>query len=496
MKKLFLVFSILFIVFFLFSDDEITYETNKNDTKDIGLNDDDVNDTKISWIAGEETVWLDFGLHSPVNSYTPAVKFETRFILNDILRLAIVGNFFNEAVFKDIKDESTDQNFNQQRWTAIKNYLETYIGWRLNNNIHFGFMLGGGVNAGFGEDDKVLGYFKEVNNNNNHTTIQKNGYGYVKTGFGVKFNSELFNNVLNHIFIEEYFNFRFLGEGSVGVEQFSFGTGLDSWYNNNRTVPSTYYSWQSEKDNRFKYFGFKNNGTIGISIPFHKLMGVFSKFDNFEFKVELEHETAFKYYYVYEYFVSPGLRTYDIRTHFDPTGAAIMTAVILRPIPAIEIYSHYKPKFTITFTEWFTDSVEYKNYKFSIVHEIEGSTYFRFPKVVHLKIGTKYYIRQEFDYQYMNDGDKVRQLLGTDTLEHAVQHVLEPICELSFKIVERKDTDVTLKTAWKPKIYLFDAALRQYSIETTAGSYMIDTNILNLANWKLEVEIRFNPKKL
>lgn len=490
MKIYFFLLTLLLLTQTLFSYD---YDFNDKDKKNVIIFDDDIDDISISWLAGEEKILLDFGIHSPVNTYSPAVKFGTCFILNDKINLAIAGNFYNEANFKNYyRDDISADNYTLQDWKAIKNYLETYIGWKVNDNVYLGFMLGGGVNIGDGIN---VGYSKYTENG--ETTIKKNGYGFIKTGIGLKLNAGLFNDKIYHIFMDQFVEFHLNGNGSVGIEQFTFGSPLDSWYNNDKASPSISYSWKPKEDSRFRYFGFKSYGKFGFAIPLLEHIPSFSKFDfdNIEFKIEIENKIAFKYYYLYEYFVTPALMIFNVKNHFDPTGVSILTGIIFRPINAVELYFHYKPLFEVVWTEWSDyDAIEYKSYKFSIIHEIEGSCYFRFPKVVELKIGTKYYIRQEFDYHYKNDGTYLKQSIGGGALLHGIRHVLTPICELKFKIIEKKGSEMVLEFTWKPSVILYNTDKDAYSSSQTSSN-MLNTNILNLAVWELGLKIRINPKR-
>lgn len=495
MRKIFLLLLMIFLGTLLVSYE---YDYNDDDKQDV----EDIDSADISFLAEKETVWFNFGIHSPVDTYSPAIKFNTRFILNKYLRLAILGSFYNEAIFKDHYDNENGENYKSYDWNAIKNFLEVYLGWKVNDNIHLGFMFGGGVDI-----DK---YYKNIDIENDQITEEIKGNGFVKTGVGLKLNSEIFNNKLSYFFINQFFDIQLNGNGSVGIENYEFGNPLNrhdslknipllsSRYYNINTNPSISYDWASHRNSSFKYFGFQTYGEMGIAIPLNKLINVFSIFDNFEILFEMEHKIAFKYFNIYEYYddASSDLYEYNIKSHFAPSGIALFFGVNFRPIDKVGISFGYKPNFIVSWTEWMDDNgVEYKDYLFNIVHQIEILGYFKFPKVVTLKIGTKYYIKQQFEYQYEEDNNEIKASTGGGGLSHELRHFLEPVFELGFIIVEEKSVESKLTFIWNPKIILYNAEADKYEIETT-GTYILDANILNLANWKLIIDVKFDPEKM
>ncbi|MCK4798089.1 MAG: hypothetical protein KAT05_11950 [Spirochaetes bacterium] len=499
MRK-FLLFTVM--AFFTMTSFAYEYDYSVNSTRNDEYDYDDIDDMEISTLASKDTVWLDFGIHSPVDTYNPALKFQTRFILNEVLRLGLVGNFYNEANFINrISDETNDKI---QNWDAIKNSLDVYIGWRVNDNIHLGYMIGGGV--------FIDQYDRTDDIHNNQFIEAKNGYGFIKTGLGVKLNSDLFaNRVFNYILMDQFFEIQIDGNGSVGIEDFSFGSPLNRYY----TVedipvpvleslyftgvinPTITYSEHSSLCSHFKYIGFQTYGKFGISIPFQKLFFRISNLNKLEFKIGLSNKFAFKFYSIYDYYNQSSLDQYNytIKNHFDPSGVSLFVGIILSPIEEVEIAVYYKPNFIFSGTEWTnsSDNIECKDYLFSVIHELEASGKFRFPKVVTVLLGLKYYIKHEFEYQYVNDSGTIKETYGGIALTNNLAHHLEPKLELWFKIVDKKSVETTIKLSWRPKIILFDG-YQYYTNET--GSEILDTNILNLANWETGLVVKFDPAKL
>jgi hypothetical protein len=501
--KWILFVSMLLISISLYSVD-YSYKHNANDVRDVS----DIDNVKMSDVAGKDTVYLDFGAHNPVNTYNPAIKFNTRFVLTDFLKLAVIGNFFNEGTLKDINDASTDTVYNEQNWNAMKNYAEAIIGWKMNDDIHLGFMLGGGVN--------IDNYFKQVDIANSITTEKKDGYGFISTGVGLKLNSGMFKNSLNYFFLDQYLQVQIIGNGSVGAESFSFETPSKDFGDPSKNSADVDFlatimnpidknvnpsfehdAANNAQDNFFRYTGFRSYGAFGFSIPFNKLISIFSRFDDFEFNVGMEHSVALRFYNIYENFntLTSAVDKYTIKAHFEPSGFALNLGVIFRPINEIQIAVNYKPQFTFGGSEWELNGYLYKDYIYSVEHEVSGIAKFKFPKVVTLSIGTIYHVVQRIEYQYTDEGGKVRSSIGGGGLTHDVLHIIQPVFELGFDIIEKNNAVARLLFGWNPNIILYDADRREYRI-ATSGTGILDANVLNLANWKMNVEIEFDPKAL
>ncbi|MCK4798088.1 MAG: hypothetical protein KAT05_11945 [Spirochaetes bacterium] len=444
----------------------------------------------LAWLAGISTNEFNFQFHSPVDtywwpseSYMPIITFETKNILNSRLRLGLVGNFCNAASFSTISDNESDKNFNEQSWKKIEDVLEVRIGYRMNSKVELNFMLGGGVNFN--------SYYRMEDKENNHITEKIDGYSLIRGGFGLKLNSALFNDKMYFFFTSQYFEFWLNGNGSIAVEQFKFGNIFFDWWNDIKSIPNETYSWDHDKDSYFKYFGFKSWGASGICVPLNRSIGAFSNFDAFEFKIEIDHTIAYRHYFLYEYYIDPALRIFNIKTHFDPTTIGIMTVFIFRPIWAVEIHTHYRIGFTFVLDDWVDyDNIEYKNFQAYILHDIEITGIIRFIKVVDFfKIGVKYWIRHDLDYQYMNDNEKVVESYGEcSSSTPDIKHHLMPMLEIGFKLIERQGTKILMTLSWDPRIILYDFDKDRLNYSYNGN---IDTNIANLANWKFAFIIQY-----
>ncbi|MCK4798136.1 MAG: hypothetical protein KAT05_12190 [Spirochaetes bacterium] len=493
MRKFFLLSMMFLLTMSLISYE---YDYTSEDIRNI----DSINDTRISFLAGEDTVWFDFGIRSPVDTYNPAIQFQTRFILNDRFRLGLVGSFFNEAKFEDHFDEVVEENYTNQEWDAIKNFMEVYLGFRLNTNIHLGFMLGGGVNM----DQYYKKEDLEVKTNCKEEII---GYAFVRAGFGIKLSPELFYDNLSYFFVDQFLECQLNGNGSMGIENFSFNTPLERWktiydmhtplqvlesmFYNESIEPTVKYKENSAEDDYFMYTGIRSWGKIGFSIPFHMIVYELSRYNKFELKIEIDHKFNYKVYSYYENYVSY-LQTYTIKNHFDPSGIAILAGILFRPVKSIEICTTYKPNFIVAGTSWAFDGVDYRDYLFIVVHEIEAAGVFTFPKVVALKMGARYYITQRIEYQYENDGKSLKESWGGGSLGHTVKQTIRPELSLIFTLIEKRGAKANLGVIWSPKVILYEWG--RYKLAT--DEQQLDANILNLANWEFSLEIEFDPKKL
>ncbi|MCK4798137.1 MAG: hypothetical protein KAT05_12195 [Spirochaetes bacterium] len=415
-----------------------------------------------------------FGVYSPKDTYFgAAIHFDQTYIISNMFEFAIYSRFNNEV---NVGTNYQENNcYNTQTWNAIYDYLVLRIGWKYTSNIRFEFFYEGGID--------LNRYHRMKDLETGQTTEEIKGHGIVKTGIKLCLEAPIFYDKIYGICPEQFFEFQIAGNGSVSIENFNFGHGFYNWWGVNR--PSEVSNWNPHKLNTFKYFGFRSHGRVGVNIPLQRHISAFSKFNCLEIKFDFDYVVGMKHFSEYVYYSE----VYNVKSHFEPTGIGILMGLIFRPIHEIELYSHYKIFFQVAGTEWTDpDEVEYKNYFFVIEHQVEISHVFKLPRETSFKLGAQYFVKQEMGYQYMNDGENVRELIGDQSggLNNHIINWINIMCDLSLKVVDTKGVKLFLHLGWNPGIPLLSYSPEE-GIKYGYASGNINLNLLNLAVWNVSI---------
>ncbi|MBP7553970.1 MAG: hypothetical protein KA885_11145 [Spirochaetes bacterium] len=147
-----------------------------------------------------------------------------------------------------------------QNWTAIDNYLAVFLGIPISNVFELSVMIGGGTDFDQykletdTDPAKTLGYAKKE---------IIDGEGLIDVGLGILLKSDLFNKVINDMYIRQFFGFKVGGNGPASADIAAAIPTMGP-----TVFTDTLDNLAANDYQKYEYFGFTYEGVVGTSIPF------------------------------------------------------------------------------------------------------------------------------------------------------------------------------------------------------------------------------------
>ncbi len=378
------------------------------------------------------------------------------------------------------------------------------------------------------------------------------GKGFVNAGFGAVLLKDFFPvEWIDSVSIREDFNFQFGADGDAGGFLRLGETGVQSalfdgnggtysaekkYYQNGTDLIESYNVKHKEL---FDFFAFTNSGLIETGIDLHTVIPGLRGLSRMRFTPGagysigiisyLSSSDATDYTFNHDIF---GYATNDYRktkTEYTPdmfirSSLVIPLTIDIRPIREVQAKigytfnfasenNSYKARYSEERTvhgvnNSFTDPVvSYTSTAFNFSHQINARFRYEFPKVVRLSAGAVYSIEHSLIANTYSISNNIRTYTdGTtgkanyDTIANiknfsentypftvpmntgVLKQSINPYLELDFEVV--KDF-ATITVGWEPLI----------AWTQSGNDILSDTNLLNLANWKVTNVIKFDSIK-
>ena len=449
MRKIFVVFMILLIAVSFSSAVDI---------------DDDFD---IEEVAGLTEYEINMGLKNFVaDAYTG--------VISSCLSLPIMEKF-KMGIYFSIND-AMDNTYNQtkttngvketQNWTAIDNYLAVFLGIPISNIFELTVMIGGGTDFDqfkYETDTdpaKPLGFAKKW-------TID--GEGLIDVGLGILLKSDLFNKVINDMYIRQFFGFKIAGNGPATAD---FATAIPTMVAS--VFTDTFDNLAANDYKKYEYFGFTYSGVVGTSIPFEVGLPVF------ELGFELSYDIGLATYYTWET-KTLGVITEPYEANGKPFGFIggfdFEVNLALNPTDCQENNFWIVPGYhnsSVTSTQTGAQKVQLGTHIFTL--EVGADWKATFAKIVFVKLDAAWIFTREVAYDVNNT--------AVDTsieMANAVAGVV--------RIENEVDPGITVG-------FNFDCWSAEFEWDPSIAFGMAnssDTNVWNLANWTIAVSCKFAP---
>lgn len=375
------------------------------------------------------------------------------------------------------------------------------------------------------------------------------GYSFLNTGFGVNILKDFFyTELINSLDIKTNFSVKFgsgLPYNLISLSDIGISTGFDG-NNSDLSQVSNYYkngsintiSYKIKDEESFKYISFLNDGYAEINLDFHNVFSSLSSFNRLRLIPGLGY-----YFEIYSYYESIDKKDYSFNdnvlgyfkgdyrntksvyniNYLISVGGSLPIALDLRPVSFVQMrFSYafdikstiidYKVKYYENRTINGVDSsfqdplISVNSSQIDFNHKIGVRFRYEFPKYVRMSIGANYTINHSLynneikiphNTRLFSNGTKgeanydIQNSTNIDFSSYPynnpfkigwVNQSITPYLEFDIEFI--KDF-ATLTINWLPLI----------AWSNNGNDDLTDTNLLNLANWKIVNVIKFNKAK-
>lgn len=352
-----------------------------------------------------------------------------------------------------------------QNWTAIDNYLAVFLGIPISNVFELSVMIGGGTDFDQykletdTDPAKTLGYAKKE---------IIDGEGLIDVGLGILLKSDLFNKVINDMYIRQFFGFKVGGNGPASAD---FAAAIPAM--GPSVFTDTFDNLAANDYQKYEYFGFSYEGVVGTSIPFEVGLPLF------ELGFELGYDIGLVTYTKvitktlgventpYEDNGRPfgftGGFDFEINLALNPTDCQENNFWI---IPGY----HYS---SLASTATGAKKIDVGTHKFTL--EVGADWKATFAKIVFIKLDAFWTFTREVAFQNNLNTETEGEMANAGAGVVRIENAVDPGITVGFNF-----DCWTAEFEWNPNVII--------NMANTAN-----TNVWNLANWNISVSCKFAP---
>jgi len=406
----------------------------------------------IEEVAGFEEYDINFGLRNFVADPYAAFKIELSLPIMEQIKLGFITGIdlkMDTYTLEENKNGGEQGRNEIQKWSKINTNFDAFIGLPVTDEINLTILAAGGsvISKYESTKDTIHNYYNDT----------MSGFGYGKIGAGIIIKSAIFNDFINDMKIRQFL--RIAGGNGISSDVTSFNTLLGTLGISDSIVEKIDGAEFATKN---EYVAVNYDGLVGISKGFE--IGL----PKFELGFEVDYSVRSINYTKINTIIEAS--QYAQNPSGIGGGAGLKINLALNPMSHLENNFWIKPSFSI-------DSINYTyTGRSSQSTGIIGTTIATganwkatFAKIVWLKFDAEW--RFTFNQVYRADENvgewKWNTLAGNVTLTH----FLDPGLTLGFNF---EGWNAEFK--WAPRFAVASSS---------------DSNILNLANWKLEVSTKF-----
>ncbi len=410
----------------------------------------------IEEIAGVEEYNFNFGLRNFVADPYGAFKIELSLPIMEQIKLGFITGInlaMTSYTLEENKNEGEQGRNEKQAWSKIDTNFDSFVGIPLTDEINLTILAAGGSVVGKYEiaKDTIHNYYKET----------VSGFGYGKIGAGIIIKSALFNDFINDMKIRQFL--RIAGGNGNSIDNNSYRAAL------------TFVTIGDSLIEKIDGVEFAQKNEY-VAVNYDGLVGVYKGFEIGLPKFELGFEVDYSIRSISYTKIETSYNTVIEASKYSQNpsgaggGASLKVNLALNPLPHLENNFWVKPSFTVDGFNY-THTGKSKTTSGVIGTTIATGANWKatFAKIVWLKFDAEW--RFTFTQNYKADENVGEWKWNTISGTVILSHFIDPGLTLGFNF---EGWNAEFK--WAPRFAIASSN---------------ESNMLNLANWKLEVSTKF-----